>query len=91
VGTILAVFFVDDGMPGVNDAADESPLLLAAEKSAQFWERLLFASDGALELTKCFAYIIYWDPSPSKPHRMLEPHEIENCTTEDDHFVVPSV
>jgi hypothetical protein len=72
VVSILAVFFVDDGMPGVKDAADESPspllnLILVAEKSAQSWDRLLFASRGALELTKCFAYIIYWDISPSKP------------------------
>jgi hypothetical protein len=92
--SILAVFFVDDGMPGVNDAAEDSPRLLSdlledAEKSAQSWERLLFASGGALELTKCFAYIISWDLSPSKEHRMLEPHEIPNCSAEGDHFRGP--
>jgi hypothetical protein len=56
VVSLLAVFFVDDGMPGVNNAADESPkplqdLLNDAQKSAQSWERLIFASGGALELT----------------------------------------
>jgi hypothetical protein len=81
-------------MPGVNDAADESPkplpdLLQAAEESAQSWERLLFASGGALELTKCFAYIIYWELYPSELPQMLEPHEIPNCTPEDDHFRRP--
>jgi hypothetical protein len=92
--SILAVFYVDDGMPGVNDAAEDTPreladLLNEAEKSAQSWERLLFASGGALELTKCFAYIIYWDLSPSELPRILEPHEIPNCSPEGDHFRGP--
>jgi hypothetical protein len=64
-------------------------LLDAAEQSAQSWERLLFASGGALELSKCFAYIIYWDLSPSKAPRMLEPHELPNCSPEGDHFRGP--
>jgi hypothetical protein len=92
--SVLAVLFVDDGMPGLNDATEASPrplpdLLDAAEKSAQSWERLLFASGGALELSKCFTYIIYWDLSPSKEPRMLEPHEIPGCTPEGDHFRGP--
>ena len=92
--SVLAVLFVDDGMPGLNDATEASPrplpdLLDAAEKSAQSWERLLFASGGALELSKCFAYVIYWDLSPSKEHRMLEPHEVPGCTPEGDHFRGP--
>jgi hypothetical protein len=93
--SVLAVFYVDDVMSGVNDASREahpSPLvdlLAAAEKSAKSWERLLFASGGALELTKCFTYIIYWDLSPSTEPRMLEPHEIPNCSPEGDHFRGP--
>jgi hypothetical protein len=40
--SVLAVFYVDDGMPGVNDATEAHPspladLLDAAEKSAQSW------------------------------------------------------
>jgi hypothetical protein len=94
VVSLLAVFFVDDGTPGVNDAADASAkplqdLLNDAQKFAQSWERLLFASGEALELTKCFAYIIHWDLSPSKRPRMKEPHEIPNCTPEGDHFLGP--
>jgi hypothetical protein len=87
--SILAVFFVDDGMLGRNDAAEDSPcpladLLADAEKSAQSWERLLWGSGGALELSKCFAYIIYWELSPSKEHRMLEPHEFSKVKVRRD-------
>ena len=94
VVTILAVSFVDDGMIGRNDATEACPcplpeLINDAEQSAQSWERLLFASGGALELSKCFAYIIYWDLSPSKEHRMMEPHELPNCSPEGDHFRGP--
>jgi hypothetical protein len=77
---ILAVFYVDDGMPGVNDALEDSPaplqtLLTNAQNASQSWERLLFISGGALELTKCFAYVIYWDLEHGD-HRMLKPTEI---------------
>jgi hypothetical protein len=92
--SILAVVFVDDGMLGRIDAAEESPrplpeLLDVAEQSAQSWEILLFASGGALELSKCFAYIIYWNLLPSKAPRILEPHELPNCSPECDHFRGP--
>jgi hypothetical protein len=77
---ILAIFYVNDGMPGVNDALHETasplPLLLdQAQNAAQSREHLLFVSGGALELSKCFAYAIYWDLSEGQ-HRMLEPHEL---------------
>ena len=80
---LIAIFFVDDGTPGVNDACDAEPLPLPAiaaqaQKTAQSWERLLFASGGALEFSKCFAYIVYWDLSDGK-HRLLLPDEIEGC------------
>jgi ribonuclease HI len=83
---ILAVFYVDDGMPGVNDAHEKAALPLAmlldqAGKASQSWERLLFASGGALELTKCFAYILYWDLS-NGTHRLLSPDKIPNCISE---------
>jgi hypothetical protein len=85
--TILAIFYVDDGMPGVNDAqetvATPLPVLLRqAEEATQAWEKLLFASGGALELTKCFAYVIYWDLSEGR-HRLIRPDEITNCVAED--------
>jgi hypothetical protein len=58
--TILAIFYVDNGIPGVIDSqeATASPLahlLQQAENATQSWERLFFASGGALEMSKCFA------------------------------------
>lgn len=84
---ILAVFFVDDGMPGVNDALEEvarplPELLTDARKASQSWERLLFASGGALELSKCFAYVMYWDLS-NGTHRLIAPDEIPGALTDD--------
>ena len=91
--TILAIFYVDDGMPGVNDALEEeatplSELLQQAEASTQAWERLLYASGGALELSKCFAYVLYWDLSEGR-HRLIRPTEIDECNPEADHFRGP--
>ena len=90
---ILAIFYVDDGMPGVNDAQEQeaSPLpvlLKQAEDATQAWEKLLFASGGALELTKCFAYIVYWDLSEGC-HRLIRPYEMANCNAEEEHFRGP--
>ena len=73
---ILAIFFVDDGMPRVNDALEEeglplSDLLQTAQQLSQSWETLLFASGGALELTMCFAYVMYWDLTGGM-HRLLQ-------------------
>ncbi len=90
---ITAVFFVDDGMPGVNDAMEAKAtrldiLLAQAESAAQLWERLLFVPGGALELTKCFVYILYWDLSHGK-HRVVHPSEIPGCTPEEEQFRGP--
>ena len=45
--TILAIFYVDDGMPGVNDSLEASAIplqlpLTQAEQATQSWEKLLF-------------------------------------------------
>jgi len=85
---VVAILYVDDGMPGVNDAdqieaVDLPTLISQGEQCAQSWERLLFVSGGALELQKCFAYIIYWDLSEGR-HRMMEPDEIPGCTMDED-------
>ena len=90
---LLAIFYVDDGMPGVNDAlqveaATLGTLLQQAEECSQSWERLLFVSGGALELSKCFAYIVYWDLSGGE-HRLLDPSEIPNCEPQEDHYLGP--
>jgi hypothetical protein len=57
--------FVDDTSNRCNDAHLEEPmpyaeLIAMAQASAQIWEQILFSSDGALELKKCFWYLIYW-------------------------------
>ena len=84
---ITAILFVDDGMPGVNDADVYEPvpvmdLIEQANSCAQSWERLLYASGGALEMSKCFAYIVYWDLEGGT-HRMLSPEEIPGCDMVD--------
>ena len=86
-------FFVDDGMPGVNDAAEAvaTPLphlLQQASDASQSWERLLFASGGALELSKCFAYVLYWDLSGGS-HRLIAPSEIPGCDQMATGFLGP--
>ena len=90
---ILAIFYVDDGTPGVNDItlplAESLELLLGrAQNAAQSWERLLFASGGALEISKCFTYSMYWDLSGGT-HRLLDLAEIPGCKLVGDSWVGP--
>ena len=64
--------YVDDTSTGVNDAMHEEPLhwteMLALMQSvAQIWERLLYSSGGALELPKCFWYLMYWEWVNGRP------------------------
>jgi hypothetical protein len=91
--TILAIFYVDDGMPVINDSqeAEASPievLLKQAEEATQSWERLLFASGGALEMSKCFAYVVYWDLSDGQ-HRLILPEEVPGGETDSGRTVGP--
>ena len=91
--TILAIFHVDDGMPGVNDSQEANALFLGmlikqAEDAAKSWERLLFASGGALEISKCFAYVMFWDLSKGK-HRLILPDEIPGGETTSEKTTGP--
>jgi hypothetical protein len=57
--------FVDDTSNGCNDAHLEmampfADLIVHGQACAQIWERILYSSGGALELRKCFWYLIYW-------------------------------
>jgi hypothetical protein len=57
--------FVDDAQNGVNDTGEAEPwslerLQMDLQKMSQTWEKLLFSSGGALELKKCFYYLIHW-------------------------------
>jgi hypothetical protein len=57
--------FVDDTQNGLNDAHMLQPwtiheLFEKLQAMAQTWERLLHCSGGALELSKCSYYVLYW-------------------------------
>jgi hypothetical protein len=57
--------FVDDAELGLNDFWNENNPALGNmiddfKKAAQKWERCIFTSAGALELSKCSWYYIYW-------------------------------
>jgi len=65
--------YVDDTAVGVNDAMDEDPssiddIVAALQDTSQKWERLLYSSGGALELQKCFWYLVYWEWEDGRPH-----------------------
>jgi hypothetical protein len=59
----LADPFVDDTMLGKSDSGDLSyeDLIGRLQLIAQTWERLLSYSGGALSLSKCFYYVLYWE------------------------------
>jgi hypothetical protein len=50
-------------------------LLEETAKAAQWWESLLYASGGKLELDKCFFYLIYWEFDGEGLPRLLQPEE----------------
>jgi len=57
--------FVDDAQNGLNDLGEAEPWDLQTLQSnlqqmLHTWERLLFCSGGALELSKCFYYLLHW-------------------------------
>lgn len=56
--------FVDDTAIGFTVEQKESMTLVAMlcglEIMAQKWEKLLYSTGGALELKKCFYYLVYW-------------------------------
>ena len=59
----LADAYVDDTMLGKSDSGDLSyeDLIGRLQLIAQTWERLLSYSGGALNLSKCFYYVLYWE------------------------------
>jgi hypothetical protein len=57
--------FVDDTSNRCNDGLQEeampyTELIAKAQVMAQIWERILYSLGGALELRKCFWYLLYW-------------------------------
>jgi hypothetical protein len=64
--------YVDDMSGGVCDASQREPipyteLIRNMQWSAQIWERVLYSSGGALELRKCFWYLIHWQWVKGRP------------------------
>jgi hypothetical protein len=59
----LADAFVNDTMSGKTDSGDLSyeDLIRRLQLIAQTWERLLSYSGGALNLSKCFYCVLYWE------------------------------
>jgi hypothetical protein len=58
--------FVDDSANGVSDAHLDVPMPVSEivchlQHMAQTWEQILYSSGGALEIPKCFWYLVYWD------------------------------
>ncbi|KAI2511184.1 hypothetical protein MHU86_3149 [Fragilaria crotonensis] len=61
--------FVDDTAIGLTDNGDLSltALVQALEKVAQTWEQLLHFSGGALNLSKCSWYVMFWNWRQGRP------------------------
>jgi hypothetical protein len=61
--------FVDDTALGFTDDGSSSlpDLITALERAAQTWEQLLHFSGGALNLSKCSWYVLYWDWRKGRP------------------------
>jgi hypothetical protein len=81
----LADAFVDDTMLGKSDSGDllYEDLTGRLQLIAQTWERLLSYSGGALNLSKCFYYVLYWE----WPQGLLVLH---SSSTEDSTMVLTS-
>jgi hypothetical protein len=53
-----------------------STILDDTQMAAQWWESLLTATGGKLELSKCFFYLMYWVFNKEGEPRLLEPEEL---------------
>ena len=74
----LADAFVDDTMLGKSDSGDLSyeDLIGRLKLIAQTWERILSYSGGALNLSKCFYYVLYWEwPNGLRVPRSTSPED----------------
>ena len=59
-----------------------SPIQLAArlQQEAQVWERLLWSAGGALELSKCFYYLLCWKFHKDGRPALLSNSELPGCS-----------
>ena len=80
--------FVDDVANVFNLGLDPmlsehySPNMIAQgmQSEAQTWEHLLWSTGGALELTKCFCYIMAWHFQKNDTPSLLSPAEMPDIT-----------
>jgi hypothetical protein len=76
-------------------ATEYSPQQIAEgmQEEAQVWERLLYTTGGALELSKCFYYIIAWDFNKHGAPILLNPTAMPNTqisiTSGSDPTLIP--
>jgi len=60
--------FVDDAGLGTNEGSgDHNQLTTNLQTLAQRWEKLLFSTGGALNLSKCFWFLLSWHWVKGKP------------------------
>ena len=73
--------YVDDTTVWTNNSvhSTRTPAEVAQtlSQAAQWWERLLAASGGALELSKCLFYLFHWKLSRTGLASMSSPHELQ--------------
>ena len=65
--------FVDDTSLGFTDAGylTLETIIAKLNNMAQTWEKLLFYSGGALNLSKCSWYVLFWDWKQGRPQARL--------------------
>ena len=62
--------------PRAEDATSLPELITKMEEAAQYWEQLLNATGGKLELPKCFYYILHWNFDKEGEARLSRKEEI---------------
>jgi hypothetical protein len=60
------------------DRQTENKLCKDLQDAAQWWEQLLHASGGKLELSKCFFYIMQWRFDPEGRPYLLPPNKFQH-------------
>jgi hypothetical protein len=87
--------FVDDTSHGFTDSGFMTldTMINKLQIMAQTWEKLLFYSGGALNLSECSKHIMYWDWKQGRP----QTHDVDmndnslHLTTQGNHTGVPTL
>ena len=76
--------FTNSFRRSLSDEDNIEDLATATSTTAQWWEALLFATGGKLELQKCFFYLMYWTFNEEGEARLLQKDEIVAPVTIND-------